>query len=617
MKIFKYLIWINIFCILALNSFGNNTDQYRFELKSDKKTNKKNSIEKKSGYYFDEKSNLSIKGKIYNLSGSVKIPIDIKRSGNLNVFFSIFDISDNDSSGIIVSLHHESKGNKEKLLEEKLTSPLNISEKLNFKSKGNLILTIKGKGKVLISDPIISLVYNKSYIFLISADTLRADFLELYGNKDKISDNITEFSKDCVVFDNCYSTSSWTLPAHISLFTGNNVYNHWVYNSDMALSDKIPFYPEIMSETNYLFSINGGVFLDSKYGFFRGFDHYHSISWSGKNFNRSQNVNESEKMFKKNREFINLLPVSNVFSFLHTYQVHSPYQSHKGLKYSDSLLKRKFPKVVRVPQSLGNKQTNGRASIFRNLPTRRSGILKSLYKAEVEFFDHQFGEFVKYLKSINIYDKSLIVLLSDHGEEFFDHKAWGHGHSLYNELIKIPLLIKFPNSKYSGVRVKQNSSIIDVFPTLLDYLKIPDIKSDGKSLMNYIKLKETENDRIIVSVIKYITSKKQGVGKFPQKIAVMWKNFKLIYNFKYSKELLEYYSSFPPPTYTDYELYDLDVDKLEMNNVYKDKNNIKVSAFLKNKINRIKRNIFNNRSKTKIITIEEKNRNKLKALGYL
>ncbi len=625
MKILKYSIWFFIIGILTLSSFNNDNEQFRLEPLSNEKIvgnsspiSEKEFSGKKQGYFFNEKENLSIKGKIYDLKGVIKIPIDIKRSGDLNVFFSIYDISGSDSGGISVDLVHKSKRNREKLLGKKeLVSTLNISQKRKFRSGDDLILTLRGKGKVLISDPVVSISIKNSYVFLIVADTLRADYLELYGNKDNISDNITEFSKDSVVFDNCYSTSSWTLPAHISLFTGNNVYNHWVYNSDMALSDKLPIYPEVMFEKNYLFSINGGIFLDSKYGYFRGFDYYKSISWKGKNFNMNQNINEVEKMFKKNREFVDSVSVSNVFSFLHTYQVHSPYQSHKGFKYSESLSKKGFPKRVRIPQSLGDKNTRGRASIFRNLSERRGDIFKGLYKAEIEFFDHHFGEFVNYLKSIKIYDKSTIILLADHGEEFFDHKAWGHGHSLYNELIRIPLIIKFPGSKYKGIRVKENASIIDIFPTLFDYLKIDNINSDGQSLMGFIKNKENKNDRLVVSVIKYITSKKHGVGKFPQKIAVIWKNFKLIYNFRYSTELLEYYSKFPPPQYTDYELYDLDSDKNEKNNIVGLEKHNKVFSYLKNRINRIKRNIFNNRNKAKVIDLSEKNKSKLKSLGYL
>lgn len=594
-----------------INLSKNNKNYMESNLKSDPERNIK--------YFHHSDINKTFKGSMYRVQGLKKICVENKLRGNISISFSIINFTEDKSSLMKFELVHlKNRDVREVLSTGSISKKIEISEKINFLKGDSIVLFLKGEGKILLTNPLVSANVEKSYIFFISVDTLRADFLEIYGNTDKISNNITEFSKDCVIFDNCFTTSSWTLPAHISMITGRNVHNHRVYNSNMILADNIPVYPEVLAEHSFMFSINGGLFLDYKYGFYRGFDIYSSIKWEGLNFNAFQMKSESEKMFSSNKLLMEKLPVSHIFAFLHTYQVHSPYQIHEGLKYSDNNIRLKLPKMMKIPQGLRNKKNEGRASIFRKLSDYKSKAFKLMYKAEIEYFDHQFGKFIEYLKLKNIYNRSLIVFFSDHGEEFFDHKGWGHGHSLYNELIKIPLLIKFPDNIHNGTRVKTNTCIVDLFPTLFDYLGLEtNIRSDGISLMNLIRKEVIDKNRVIVSVLKYITKKRKGMGKFPQKIAVIWNKFKLIYNFKYSKELIKFYSSSPPPEYVEYELYDLNIDKHEKSNLAGKKKHGKVFNYLKDKISRIKRDIFNKRGKTRQIDISEKNKIKLKALGYL
>ena len=143
---------------------------------------------------------------------------------------------------------------------------------------------------------------------------------------------------------------------------------------------------------------------------------------------------------------------------------------------------------MKIPQGLGNARANGRKSRFRKISERKANNVINLYKAEIEYFDSEFGKFIDYLRSKNIYNRSLIFLFSDHGEEFFEHKGWGHGHTLYNEVSRIPLIIKFPHEKYRGKRISSNTGIIDIFPTLFNYLGIETTyEPDGRSLMNLIK----------------------------------------------------------------------------------------------------------------------------------
>ena len=135
-------------------------------------------------------------------------------------------------------------------------------------------------------------------------------------------------------------------------------------------------------------------------------------------------------------------------------------------------------------KDLPNHMLGGTPYIYKPLSkTMRENII-NMYDADIEFLDHWFGYFIDELKKMGIYKKSIIIFLSDHGEEFYDHGGWDHGSSLYNEQIRVPLFIKFPESQYQNKRITNNVSLKDVFPTLLEFLKIKmEKKIEGKSFL--------------------------------------------------------------------------------------------------------------------------------------
>jgi arylsulfatase A-like enzyme len=106
------------------------------------------------------------------------------------------------------------------------------------------------------------------------------------------------------------------------------------------------------------------------------------------------------------------------------------------------------------------------------------------YDGEIAYIDDRFGTFFEELDKRGIFDNTIIVFTSDHGEEFFEHKMWGHGHSLYNEVVKIPLIIRYPRMIPRGTRVTAIASLVDVMPTLLDLSGIVDsVETAGRSLL--------------------------------------------------------------------------------------------------------------------------------------
>ena len=113
---------------------------------------------------------------------------------------------------------------------------------------------------------------------------------------------------------------------------------------------------------------------------------------------------------------------------------------------------------------------------------RRADIAAFLYDAEIMEFDRRFGEFISFLKRSGLYDRSMVILLADHGEEFFEHGSWAHGTDLFNSQIRVPLLVKFPNGRYAGRSFDAPVSLVDVMPTVLEYYAIPAAPADERPL---------------------------------------------------------------------------------------------------------------------------------------
>ena len=130
----------------------------------------------------------------------------------------------------------------------------------------------------------------------------------------------------------------------------------------------------------------------------------------------------------------------------------------------------------------------GMKGIFRELTeTDRRNII-GLYDGEIRYTDEEFiGPLIASLKETGLYDRTMIIFTSDHGEEFFEHHGWGHGHSLYDESLKVPLIIKFPESRFSGLRIHDIVSLVDIFPTVLEETGIDfsTLNIDGRSLFPF------------------------------------------------------------------------------------------------------------------------------------
>ncbi len=373
-------------------------------------------------------------------------------------------------------------------------------------------------------------------IIVISLDTLRADHLPPYGYTRMTAPVLTEFTRSSVLFTQAYSSSSWTLPAHMSLFTGLEPYKHGVETDKTRLRKNIKSFVEILAKEGYYTAgFTGGLFLWSGYGFARGFDEYYMQSQYELLFD------SAPRIFYDVRQWLQSISYRPFFLFIHTYQIHSPYTNT-----FPRFLSRDDKRYIDLKELLGSFR-----GLFKPLPeTLRQNII-NLYDSEIRFTDeYLLKPLFSLLREKKLFDKTVIVVLSDHGEEFFDHHGWGHGHTLYPELTRIPLIIRFPKGQYGGKKITVLTGITDVFPTLFSALHIP-YPEEYRHLSKWdCMTQKTCDPGHIVSVLR------PNIIGFhnPFRVALITPQGYFLYNAPF-KTYKNFSFSSPPPHFPEYEYF--------------------------------------------------------------
>lgn len=409
-------------------------------------------------------------------------------------------------------------------------------------------------------------------IILISVDTLRADHLGCYGYSRDTSPTIDQLAKEGVLFVNTYSHSPTTLPSHMSMLTSLYPTNHGVYTVSLGrslregqkLDPSIVTLPDLLRSKNYFTTaITGGGQVSSYYGFSKGFDCYQE--------NKGNLLEDTaESLFEKTAHWINNNRDKKFFLFLHTYQVHTPYvpPSPYDRMYLNKKAKWKEGYLIEILEERQGK--------YSKLTNDEKENLISLYDGEIRYADEYFIKpLIAELKKLNLYDQTMIIITSDHGEEFYEHKGWEHGHSLYNELIRVPLIIKFPHDKFKGKTVESVARIIDIVPTILGETNIGyrDNNFDGNSLLDLLKGEE-KSSRTSTGYYFFanITDEPGVISYILLKTCIIKNNYKLIINENYpnpKKQPTYLFANISPPPYLleKMELYNIKNDSLEKKNL--------------------------------------------------
>lgn len=337
----------------------------------------------------------------------------------------------------------------------------------------------------------------KNNLILISLDTLRADHLELFRDYRATAPQLALHAQECVVFKNVWSQWCWTLESHVSIMTGLYGVEHKIPDYYHAIPPTLITLAELMKKSGYLTAaFTGAAKVSAQSGLCKGFDSYfdHEANKVG--------TQELENNWQRAKIWLTENGKKDFFLFFHTYQIHAPYPT--GQDYYDSFYRTGGENDQAYGEIKAHRIGNGSDRIQFKWLTKPGFVTKEdqdfiqmykdLYDGSIRFTnDHFLKDLFSCLKSLGIYDNTTIVIVSDHGEEFFEHERFYHYDGLYEEYIHVPLIIKFPQSQYGGRVIEDNVETIDILPTLLDEFHIsPDRYISGQSLMPLIKNNATK-----------------------------------------------------------------------------------------------------------------------------
>ncbi len=460
---------------------------------------------------------------------------------------------------------------------------------------------------LLITDQAKSTKRSLPPVIFISIDALRADALScLGGDKATATPNIDKIAADGILFSRAFSASSWTLPSVVSFQTGLNSVVHKVSDKNPSVPNALVTLAERLKSAGYLNAAVGfNWFLRRSSNLNQGFDGYqfetkHSpgVSLGGKLLKRVLLPKRfgffvtDEEITEKASAWLTRNSQQQFFLWIHYFDPHAPYDPPPetvdgsppaGLDYVFS-------------EESARAVCNGETT----LNSEQKQWLKKLYLGDVRETDATLGALIGVLCDLNIYKDAIIVVTSDHGEEFWDHNGMEHGHTLYNEIIHVPLIIKLPGNQYAGTRLADNVSTTSIVPTILELCRSPAGAGNFStpSLVSLWKSPgEPHEDTAILSFgTLYGTDDPE---------AVIFKDSKYIYK-NGTKEK---------------ELYNLDADFLERTNLVAPKNDALVQA-LDNRMRSTHRRALEQRNRLGIQqlthkTLSEEDKEKLRQLGYI
>ncbi len=418
-------------------------------------------------------------------------------------------------------------------------------------------------------------------IVLVSIDTARADTVRF--DDPKTIPNLAELAQRGVVFDQAVSGTSWTLPTHVQMFTGQPPALHGVNFDDVRIDPRTPLLAELFSEAGWFTAgYFSGWYLVKEYGFDRGFDVYENAMPGGSKFERElreaekiENLNErgdaqtalwdradkvsheaisSPELVKKALDAISRAEDQDLFLFLHFFDPHYDYIP------PDDVVERFDPGYT---GTIDGRNFYRNPRIFdgqRRINARDLEHIKALYRGEVYFTDRHLGEIFDALEDAGRLDGAFVAVVGDHGEEFFEHGGRGHRNTLYDEQLRVPMLMVPPKGSdfEVGRSVGEQTSLSDVAPTLLEYAGLDRAHCFGTSLVPAMK-GEALTERALYSNLRaFPMVKKSDAANITHVFTDVWrrKDLKLIRGWTYHVGREEF-------RFGDIALYDLAADPLE------------------------------------------------------
>lgn len=315
-------------------------------------------------------------------------------------------------------------------------------------------------------------------VVLVLIDTLRADHLSMYDNGSRVQTSfLDKFSKESMVFDRVWAQENWTKPSIASLLTGLYSATHQTKTEKNKIPSSAVMIQEHFSKLGFEtagFVANG--YVSDKFGFRRGWNTWTNYVREGKR-NRAEFVaDDAVNWLKKRKED------KPFYLYVHTIDPHVPYIP--PVKYRALYDNEPYNGVVKSTQTatLLEKIKTGAVRLSERDKIR----LEALYDGEITYHDEHLEKIYRELEAQGLLENTVMAVTSDHGEEFFEHGSVGHGHTLYEELLHVPLFIRLPgaHTQKKAVHFPQEVELVDVLPTMCELLgiEVPD-GVQGESLI--------------------------------------------------------------------------------------------------------------------------------------
>jgi len=344
-------------------------------------------------------------------------------------------------------------------------------------------------------------------VLLISIDTLRPDHLGSYGYERDTSPRIDRLASEGVRFANHISSSSWTLPAHAALFTGMADSVHGCVNAtDTALAPEFTTLAERFHSAGYTTGgFFSGPYLHPAFGLGQGFDSYtdcmsyaqsiegrETAEWSmAEDVMRASHRDVTNPaVYARARDWIDANKGEPFFAFAHFWDVHfdfippAPYDTMFDPDYTGDISGDDF---------FFDKRIN------KDLAERDKQHLEALYDGEIRWTDDHIGKLLDDLDTWGLAENTIVVLTSDHGTEFFEHGGKAHRTTLFDELIRIPLVVRYPGHLLAGTVVDAQTRLMDVGPTVCELAGIPAGPVMGSSLVALAHTGKPDFDNTAIS----------------------------------------------------------------------------------------------------------------------
>lgn len=308
-------------------------------------------------------------------------------------------------------------------------------------------------------------------VILVVVDTLRADHLGTYGYTRATSPHLDDWARSGRLYERAFATSPWTAPSFGSIFTGQLPSRHGVMRQERPDgsvlfgsldSGSVPVAERLSANGYRTAAFVNNPFLSPEFGLDRGFDLYDYSPGD------NREIRPAGAMVDRTLEWIDAQASTSFFVVMQLFDPHLDYDA-------PSPFRGRFTDTIDSEWELPVGEMNAIRSQAAELTAGDRSFIEAAYDEEVAYVDEQLGRFRQALADRGLLDGSLVLLTSDHGEEFFEHGGFEHGHALWQELVHVPLVAWGPG--VVAGRDPSPASIVDLAPTVLEFAGLAPVPS--------------------------------------------------------------------------------------------------------------------------------------------